>query len=99
MVHTYSKTDRRKFYSFEKYMRRSSTSNKNLKKSTQNIFENEIGAQPPLGYWDPLGILEDADKKRFDKLREIEMKHGRVAMLAILGVIKLLKLLNIQKLI
>eukprot|EP01036_Dinobryon_divergens_P025871 gene25871-34460_t len=48
-------------------------------------FETEIGAQPPLGFWDPLGLLKDADEARFKRLREVETKHGRIAMLAILG--------------
>lgn len=34
-------------------------------------FEQEIGAQPPLGFWDPLGLLENADQDRFDRLREV----------------------------
>lgn len=48
-------------------------------------FESEIGAQPPLGFWDPLGLLNDADEERFARLREVETKHGRIAQLAILG--------------
>ena len=48
-------------------------------------FENAIGAQPPLGFWDPLGLLKDADEARFARLREVETKHGRIAQLAILG--------------
>ena len=48
-------------------------------------FENEIGAQPPLGFWDPLGLLTNADQARFDRLRTVETKHGRIAQLAILG--------------
>jgi len=48
-------------------------------------FENAIGAQPPLGLWDPLGLLKDASQERFDRLRYVETKHGRIAMLAILG--------------
>ena len=48
-------------------------------------FESEIGAQPPLGFWDPLGLLKDADQDRFDRLRYVETKHGRIAQLAILG--------------
>ena len=48
-------------------------------------FEQEIGAQPPLGFWDPLGLLKDADQERFDRLRTVEIKHGRISMLAILG--------------
>ncbi len=48
-------------------------------------FSKELGAQPPLGFWDPLGILNDADQERFDNLRVVENKHGRISMLAILG--------------
>ena len=48
-------------------------------------FESEIGAQPPLGFWDPLNLLADADQDRFDRLRTVEVKHGRISMLAILG--------------
>ena len=48
-------------------------------------FEDAIGAQAPLGFWDPLGLLKDADQARFDRLREVEVKHGRIAQLAILG--------------
>ena len=67
-------------------------------------FENEIGAQPPLGFWvkkqrnyeastlilyksavykDPLGLLKDADEARFKRLREVETKHGRIAMVCV----------------
>jgi hypothetical protein len=48
-------------------------------------FENEIGSQPPLGFFDPLGFLDNADDARFNRLRYVELKHGRVCMLAILG--------------
>ena len=48
-------------------------------------FEDAIGAQAPLGFWDPLGLLKDADQERFDRLRTVETKHGRISMLAILG--------------
>lgn len=48
-------------------------------------YENEIGAQPPIGFWDPLGLLAEADDARFNRLRYVEIKHGRVAMLAIIG--------------
>ena len=48
-------------------------------------FESEVGAQAPLGFWDPLGLLKDADQDRFEKLRYVEVKHGRIAMLAVLG--------------
>ena len=50
-----------------------------------NAFENELGAQPPLGFFDPLGLLDNADQERFDRLRYVEIKHGRIAQLAFLG--------------
>lgn len=48
-------------------------------------FEDELGAQAPLGFWDPLYWLENADQERFDRLRYLEIKHGRISMLAVLG--------------
>ena len=48
-------------------------------------FESEIGVQKPLGFWDPFNFLADADQARFDRLRTVETKHGRIAMAAILG--------------
>jgi len=50
-----------------------------------SAFESELGVQPPLGFFDPLGLLDDADQDRFDRLRYVEIKHGRIAMLAFLG--------------
>ena len=50
-----------------------------------NAFESELGAQEPLGLYDPLGLLNDADQARFDRLRYVELKHGRIAQLAFLG--------------
>mmetsp|Transcript_12401 Transcript_12401/g.26974 ORF Transcript_12401/g.26974 Transcript_12401/m.26974 type:complete len:211 (+) Transcript_12401:71-703(+) len=51
-----------------------------------NAFEDELGAQPPLGFYDPLGMLNgDCSQERFDRLRYVEIKHGRIAMLAFLG--------------
>mmetsp|Transcript_35547 Transcript_35547/g.77138 ORF Transcript_35547/g.77138 Transcript_35547/m.77138 type:complete len:210 (-) Transcript_35547:176-805(-) len=50
-----------------------------------NAFEGELGVQPPLGFFDPLGLLADADQERFDRLRYVELKHGRICQLAFLG--------------
>mmetsp|Transcript_8212 Transcript_8212/g.4865 ORF Transcript_8212/g.4865 Transcript_8212/m.4865 type:complete len:200 (-) Transcript_8212:60-659(-) len=50
-----------------------------------NAFDGELGVQPPLGLFDPLGLLDDADQERFDRLRYVEVKHGRIAQLAFLG--------------
>jgi hypothetical protein len=48
-------------------------------------FESALGAQAPLGLFDPLNLLKDADADRFDRLRYVEVKHGRICMLAVLG--------------
>ena len=53
--------------------------------TTLNAFEDELGVQPPLGFFDPLGLLDDADQDRFDRLRYVELKHGRICQLAFLG--------------
>mmetsp|Transcript_14511 Transcript_14511/g.20686 ORF Transcript_14511/g.20686 Transcript_14511/m.20686 type:complete len:199 (-) Transcript_14511:580-1176(-) len=50
-----------------------------------NAFESELGVQPPLGFYDPLGMLDDASQEQFDRLRYVEIKHGRIAQLAFLG--------------
>jgi hypothetical protein len=48
-------------------------------------FEDELGAQPPLGFFDPLGLVADGDQEKFDRLRYVEIKHGRICMLAVVG--------------
>mmetsp|Transcript_33195 Transcript_33195/g.37744 ORF Transcript_33195/g.37744 Transcript_33195/m.37744 type:complete len:230 (+) Transcript_33195:203-892(+) len=48
-------------------------------------FEGELGAQPPLGFFDPLGLVADGDQAKFDRLRFVELKHGRISMLAVVG--------------
>ncbi len=48
-------------------------------------FEDELGAQPPLGFFDPLGLVTDGNQANFDRLRYVELKHGRVSMLAVVG--------------
>jgi len=48
-------------------------------------FENELGAQAPLGFFDPLGLVADGDQAKFDRLRYVEIKHGRICMLAVVG--------------
>jgi hypothetical protein len=51
-----------------------------------SAFEDELGAQAPLGFFDPFGMLSgDAEEDRFSRLRYVEIKHGRICMLAFLG--------------
>jgi hypothetical protein len=49
--------------------------------------EGLAGALPPLGYFDPLGITNEKTPAEVKKIREAELKHGRVAMLAFLGIL------------
>lgn len=53
--------------------------------ATQMSFENEIGVTRPLGLYDPLGLLKNADEAKFNRLRFVELKHGRISMLAVVG--------------
>lgn len=48
-------------------------------------FEQELGVQPPVGYWDPCGLSKDGDLTNFNRRRTVELKHSRVCMLACLG--------------
>eukprot|EP00984_Skeletonema_dohrnii_P015582 scaffold6767_cov117-Skeletonema_dohrnii-CCMP3373.AAC.7 len=48
-------------------------------------LSKELGAQAPLGFFDPLGLVADGDKDNFDRLRWVELKHGRIAMLGVVG--------------
>lgn len=46
------------------------------------------GAPFPGGkVWDPVGLADGADPSDIKKWREAEIKHGRVAMLASVGVL------------
>jgi len=47
--------------------------------------KNEAGVSGPFGFFDPFGI-SPIEKREFQKWRESELKHGRVAMLAVLGI-------------
>ena len=46
--------------------------------------EGDLGVLPPLGVYDPLGLIEKRDMKRYEVM---EIKHGRAAMLGFLHVI------------
>jgi hypothetical protein len=43
------------------------------------------GITPPLGFFDPVGFTEDASEGKIRFYREVEIKHGRLGMVAALG--------------
>ena len=45
------------------------------------------GALPPLGAWDPLGLSNNINEDGLRQYREAELKHGRVAMMAVVGML------------
>jgi len=47
--------------------------------------EDQSGVTAPLGFFDPFGYSKDVSKGKNLFYREVELKHGRVAMLAALG--------------
>jgi len=55
--------------------------------SPLRAFENELGVQEPLGFWDPAGFTSDGDMSKFRRRRSVELKHGRICMLATMGYI------------
>ena len=48
-------------------------------------LEDGIGAVAPLGYFDPLGYIKD--EETFIRYRAVERKHGRIAMVAVVGML------------
>merc|ERR1740131_300224 len=55
--------------------------------SPLRAFENELGVQDPVGFWDPAGFTADGNAENFQRRRQTELKHGRVSMLATMGYI------------
>merc|ERR1711972_980660 len=46
-----------------------------------------IGACDPLLFWDPIGFCAGGTKEEFDRRRAVELKHGRICMLATIGMV------------
>ena len=57
---------------------------RSVRASAQMFSEGDIGVLPPLGVYDPLGLIETRDMRRYEIM---EVKHGRAAMLGFLHVI------------
>jgi hypothetical protein len=49
--------------------------------------KNMAGVTGPMGFFDPLGFSTDCSEGKLLFYREVELKHGRVAMLASLGIL------------
>merc|ERR1719399_32447 len=47
--------------------------------------QDMAGVTGPLGFWDPAGFTTDCSEGKLLFYREVELKHGRVGMLAALG--------------
>merc|ERR1719146_200924 len=47
--------------------------------------KNMAGVTAPMGFFDPVGFSTDCTEGKLLFYREVELKHGRVAMLASLG--------------
>ena len=50
-------------------------------------FENELGVQDPVRFWDPAGFTQDGSVANFKRRRQTVIKHGCVSMLATMGYI------------
>ena len=59
----------------------------NYTASPLRAFENELGVQEPVGFWDPAGFTADGSVENFKRHRQTELKHGRISMLATMGYI------------
>ena len=46
-----------------------------------------VGVTKPMGYFDPLQLSKGKSEADMNQLREYELKHGRVAMAAVFGII------------
>merc|ERR1711904_575883 len=58
-----------------------------LQEAVKMKAQDMAGVTAPLGYFDPLGFSTDVSEGKLLFYREVEVKHGRVAMLASLGIL------------
>jgi light-harvesting complex I chlorophyll a/b binding protein 1 len=49
--------------------------------------KSTVGSSSPLGFFDPAGYTVDISEDQYKLYQEAEIKHGRVAMLAFLGIV------------
>merc|ERR1719210_2543960 len=56
-----------------------------MKDDVLEMAQTMPGVTGPLGFFDPLGFCTDCSEGKLCFYREVELKHGRVTMLASLG--------------
>ncbi|GAX15188.1 hypothetical protein FisN_12Lh111 [Fistulifera solaris] len=62
-----------------------SSASKATSSALKMAYEDEAGVIAPTGYWDPYRLSAGAGPEVFDQYRTAELKHGRVAQLAVIG--------------
>ena len=62
------------------------TSTRRAGASLKMVAEEELGVTPPFGLLDPLGWM-DTQPQNFERRRAVERKHGRIAMVAVVGML------------
>merc|ERR1712217_937603 len=50
------------------------------------VEDDRVGAFAPLGFFDPAGFATEVTEGQLGYIREAELKHGRICMLASLGI-------------
>merc|ERR1719454_1660675 len=60
---------------------------KNASEAVVLKAKDMVGVTPPLDFFDPLGFSTDVSAGKLLFYREAELKHGRVGMLASLGIL------------
>merc|ERR1712187_252558 len=60
---------------------------KSVTEKVREIAEGMPGATAPLGFWDPVGFSTWASLGTLLFQREAELKHGRIGMIAFLGIV------------
>mmetsp|Transcript_43382 Transcript_43382/g.105142 ORF Transcript_43382/g.105142 Transcript_43382/m.105142 type:complete len:199 (+) Transcript_43382:177-773(+) len=61
------------------------SSSTSLAMSTKADYADAVGVTPPLGVFDPFNIIETRGDEEFNRFRALEIKHGRVCMLGVVG--------------
>jgi len=67
----------------------SGSKRRNRQKVCRAAFDPSVqeGVTEPFGFFDPLGFSKGKDEAGFRQLRVAEIKHGRVAMMASIGMV------------